>query len=116
MKVPDGYTQANAVIESADFSTDHGILSMWVLLNYGDSSGQGFGGYCLFQPHRFNNGEREQWHCGLWVWTLLQVCDVEKLSQCKGKVVRAIYNDSGVYAIGHAIKDVWLCPKEDFSK
>ena len=41
----------NATIESAQLSAgDYGCLSAWLMLNYGDGSGQGFGGYILYRP------------------------------------------------------------------
>lgn len=40
----------NAVIESARISSDdYGLLSAWLVLDYG-GSGQGFGGYALYLP------------------------------------------------------------------
>ena len=41
----------NAIITNITLSTaDHGCLSSFIHLDYGDSSGQGFGGYVLFAP------------------------------------------------------------------
>ena len=40
----------NAVIESVRLTIDdHGCLSAWVMLDYGES-GQEFGGYALYLP------------------------------------------------------------------
>lgn len=79
----------NARIESCTLTTaDHGLLSGWITLDYG-SSGQGFGGFCLYAPpneHRKNNGLDA---AGIWIWRILEVLDLTDWSKVVGTPVRA---------------------------
>lgn len=100
----------NAIIRGATLSTsDHGVLSSFIDLDYGDS-GQGFGGYALFSPEWFSKAN----YAGLWIWRCCEVAGVTEWANLKGKTIRAKYDHMKVYAIGHIIKDIWFDPSNEF--
>lgn len=103
----------NAIVLSADiFVEDHGLLTSFLTLDYGDGGQQGFGGYVLLAP-RAEDPLRS--NCGLWVWRVLHVAGVERWSQLPGRVVRVEVDDHvGIEAIGHAVRDVWFRPRAEF--
>ena len=89
----------NAVIESAKItSDDHGLLSAWLMLDYGGCC-QGFGGYVA----------------GHFLWRAMEIAGVTDWDKLKGKTIRVRADHGGVEAIGHIVKDDWFCPRDDFS-
>lgn len=106
----------NAIIESATITNDdHGCLSAWVHLDYG-GSGQGFGGYVLYQPDIFTHSKNQKNYAGHFIWRVMEVAGVSKWSQLQGKTVRVQCDRSRVHAIGHIVKDDWFTPSEDFTR
>lgn len=98
----------NAVIESASLSTaDYGCLSSFIHLNFGDSSGQGFGGYSLYSPAH----KRDV--AGYWIWRVLQIAGVSEWKDLPGKTVRVKHTWNKVHSIGHIVKDDWFTPEVD---
>ena len=105
----------NAVIESAKITNDdHGLLSAWLMLDYG-GSGQGFGGYSLYLPkgwkHHDPSGPN---YAGHFIWRVMEVAGVSEWSQLPGKTIRAKCEHSKVHAIGHIVKEDWFNPGDDF--
>lgn len=91
----------NAVIKDVSiFIEDHGILTSFVDLDYGNS-GQGFGGYTLEES------------MGRWVRGLLGVFKVHDLKDLKGKACRVKIENGIARSIGHLLEDRWFTPKED---
>jgi len=103
----------NAIIESAEITNDdHGCLSAWVNLNYG-GIGQGFGGYALYLPKSFTHYKLES-VAGHFIFRVMQIAEVSKWSQLKGKTIRVKCEHSKVHAIGHIVNNDWFSPEEDF--
>lgn len=104
----------NAVITSATImNDDHGLLSAWLHLDYGDS-GQGFGGYALYLPKNYCHSTNQRNYAGHFIWRCMEVADVAEWSALKGKTIRVRCKHSEIYAIGHIVKNDWFNPSEDF--
>lgn len=101
----------NARITSVSISNgDHGVLSAWVNLDYGDS-GQCFGGYCLYNKN-FPNADM----CGFFIDSILKVVGAPNWEDLKGQTVRVKAEHKKVHAIGNILKDAWFDPSEEFTK
>lgn len=110
----------NAIIKSAEITNDdHGLLTAWLMLDYG-GSGQGFGGAALYLPKSFKNHSIDCGYAGHWIWRVMEIAEVSKWSDLKGKTIRVQSDKSGlggsIEAIGHIIKDDWFNPSIDFKR
>lgn len=110
----------NAIIESASITNDdHGLLSSWLTLDYGDGGHQGFGGFALYLPKDFKHHDIMS-HAGHWIWRVMEVAGVSKWSDLKGKTIRVQLDKEGlggnIEAIGHIVKDNFFNPSKEFSK
>ena len=103
---------------------DHGILTCNLDLDYGDSSGQGFGGWSLDEPKRDENdkilgrfGTAEGME---YIRRLLSVLGVEQWEKLPGTFVRVETDGDGwggkILRIGHPLKDRWFDPKAMFEE
>ena len=102
----------NAIIKSTSLSKeDHGILSIWLHLDYG-GSGQGFGGYSLYSP----NFRPYPNITGHFIWRCLEIAGVESWDKLPGKSIRVEANYEKVIRIGNILKDDWFNPTEEFRK
>lgn len=109
----------NAIIEGAEITIeDHGLLSAWVYLDYGDSGHQGFGGYALYLPKSFTHHKLHS-VAGHFIWRVMEVAGVTEWSKLKGKTVRVDGGGWGtgrIEGIGHIVKDDWFYPEQEFKK
>lgn len=99
----------NAKIRSTCLTIeDHGILSVWVNLDYG-SAGQGFGGYRLDrQPDHPSAND----FGAFFIRRTLEAVGVERWENLVGAPCRVKADHGTVYAIGHFIEDKWFDPQE----
>ena len=106
----------NAVIKNAKITNDdHGLLTIWLTLDYGGSS-QGFGGYALYLPKDFTHHKKEAPYCGHFIWRVLEIAGVTEWNKLEGKTIRVKCEHSKVHAIGHIVKDDWFNPSIDFKE
>jgi hypothetical protein len=106
----------NAVIESALITTEErGFLDCWLTFTYGDSSGQGFGGFTLYLPKSWSHHKMMS-PAGHFIFRVMEIADVTDFSKLKGRSIRVKAEHNKVHAIGHIIKDDWFDPSEDFKK
>jgi hypothetical protein len=108
----------NAIIESVRIDNDdHGLLSAWLMLDYG-GSGQGFGGYTLYLPKNFTHSTNQKNYAGHFIWRCMEVGGVAEWNQLRGKTIRvkktAILGP--IEAIGHIVKEDWFDPKLEFAQ
>lgn len=97
----------NAKIESTMMGPEgHGIMTVFLHLSYGKSSGQGFGGYDLRAGDALTQ----------WVQAILKVADVEKWEDLPGKYIRVEREDGFngmILRIGHFLdEDIWFNPRK----
>lgn len=91
----------NAKIRSAVIEIeDHGILTLWLHLDYG-GSGQGFGGYSIEK------------NAGFWMRRIFDVLEVYRWSDVAGNNIRVKIEDGLAKGIGNIIKDKWFYPSKE---
>lgn len=115
-------TIKNAIIEGATITNDdHGIMTAWIFLDYGDGGHQGFGGYVLHLPKE-NKHYTIEGYCGHFLWRVMDVAGVTKWEHLKGKTIRVdLGGMEGTFGqtiegIGHIVKDDWFYPAKDFEE
>lgn len=103
----------NATIKSTMLGyEDHGILTIFLNLDYGDS-GQGFGGYALDEFIKGADARIPTVAVGKWIKGLLDVVGVEKWEALKGQHLRVEIEggwNGKIVRIGHFLKDKWFDP------
>lgn len=106
----------NAIITEYSLAkSEHGMLTMWLTLDYGDGLHQGFGGYSLYLDKTFKNHSLASF-AGHFISRCLEVAGVDDIKDLPGKAIRVKCSAMTVSAIGHIIKTDWFCPKEDLEK
>lgn len=104
----------NAIIESVRLEKVEGFLDAWLMLNYGTSACQGFGGYALYLPKDYRH-HNISGVAGHFIWRVMEVADVEDWSKLVGRSIRVRGTRNKIEAIGHITKDDWFCPAKDFA-
>jgi hypothetical protein len=101
----------NAVITYAAIGLDGSDpLTVSVLLDYGTTE-QVFGSVV----YSLKKGVHARNYAGHFIYRMLEVAGVSKWEELKGKAVWVVADASLVEAVGHIIKDIWFCPREEFS-
>ncbi len=96
----------NARIENASLGfEDHGILTAFLTLDYGNGGGQGFGGFTL-----------DGIYCAEFIKKVLKIVGVEKWEELKGEYIRVKAEHVKIHAIGNILEDKWFNPSEEFRK
>ena len=99
----------NAKITGTMLGTeDHGVMSFWLYLDYGDSGAQGAGGYVLDSYDRTLDKRVASKWCGEAVAEVLRVVGVESWEKLKGQHIRVKADYNKVHAIGNLLKDKWM--------
>lgn len=108
----------NAIIKNAELTIEnHGLLTSWLSLDYGQYGIQSFGGYCLYNlistPRNLHSGGA---YAGMFIVRILEIAGVGKWSDLVGKTIRVDAEHSKCHGIGHIVKDEWFYPKKEFAK
>jgi hypothetical protein len=104
----------NGVIETATLSAeDHGLLTAWLGLDYGDSGHQSFGGYALYLPKSFRHHAMNS-VAGHFIWRCMEIAGVSAWDDLVGKTIRVEIIGGLIKGIGHIVKDDWFYPSVDF--
>jgi len=120
---PHAYVK-NAVIESAELGIERGfVLSAWVMVEFGDGSSQGFGGFVLggigdpkdvpSARHGEQPNVAAEFICGV-----LRAAGVDSWGDLPEKSIRVGLNEAfgTIIGIGHIIKDDrWFHPSKAFA-
>lgn len=108
--------EKNAIITGASITNDdHGLLSAWLYLEYG-GGGQAFGGFALYLPDTFKHHKDSNNvnYAGHFIWRVMEIAEVTKWDNLKGKTIRVRARHDNVEAIGHIVRDIWFNPSEEF--
>lgn len=104
----------NAVIKSINLGIeDHGILTCWLNLEFGESSGQGFGGFALDTYNKALDKRVGHAVGTQYILRVLETIGVDNWEDLKGKTIRIDGNDGRIEGIGHIIKNKWFYPREE---
>ena len=104
----------NAIIDYAHVEIeDHRYLTVSIGLDYGMLHQQ-FGGYALYLPKGFGHHSVDMGFAGHFIYRVMELVDVKRFDQLKGKTVRVDAEWGRVYGIGHIVKDDWFYPDKDF--
>lgn len=91
---------------------DHGILTTFLMLDYGGSV-QGFGGYSL------GNTKSDSVACSYQIRRILETVGVDKWEELIDKNIRVRRSRSfngKILEIGHLLEDKWYNPELEFEK
>jgi hypothetical protein len=110
----------NALIGSVTLDDGgRGLLTGWLMLEYGDSGHQGFGGHTLYLPTSYKHHGGKN-YAGHWIFRVMEIAGVSSWDKMKGKTIRVKLKsdmlNASIIAIGHIIKDDWFNPEDEFEK
>lgn len=107
----------NARIESAHLQFDRGVfLTVWLHLDFGDSTQQGFGGFVLggnpYATMAANKHSEQPNLAGEFIGQVMAIAEVKRFDDLPGKIIRVRKEDkfAQISAIGHPTKDRWFNP------
>ena len=106
----------NAIIDSTTITVDDlGLLSARLMLDFGSGGLQEFGSDSAFvMPKTFGCGTME-YAAGHFIRRVMQIADVERWDQLKGRAVRTTtWDDQRIKGIGHIVRDDWFFPMDDY--
>lgn len=114
MYLKDGCDIVNAIIESADISTEDGpTVNVTLKLPCG---GVVFGGIC-FGTYSETDYEYNGWDKGMTaILRIMQLAEVKHWDDLVGKPLRAVLKDGRIVAIGHLLYDQFMDYKHPFWK
>ena len=105
----------NAIIKSMDISIERGfILDCWLHLDYGGLC-QGFGGYALYLSKTAKHHNKMS-GAGHHIYNIMEIADVDKWENLKGKTIRVKSEDGLIKEIGHIVKDKWYNPSKELKE
>lgn len=110
----------NARIESVSLGIeDHGHLTCFLNLDYGNGTHQSFGGYSLDEPtfdeeHNFINRVGSAYGMQF-IKSVIDTVGCSSWEKLQGNYIRVEIEDWYIVAIGNIIKDVWFNPKKDLN-
>lgn len=90
---------------------DHGIMTLFLNLKYGQSSAQGAGGYCLDAPLKVKGVFKRRIGTALGmdlIMSILKVVEVNTWEDLPGKTIRVKATHNKVHAIGNLLSDDWI--------
>lgn len=90
---------------------DHGIMTMIINLDYGDSSGQGFGLFALDTTNGKEYPFRERVGSAFGLQAIIEVLSVVGVNtweELPGKSVRVDASWDKVHRLGHYLEDKWV--------
>lgn len=107
MYLKDGCDIVNAIIESADISTEDGpTVNVTLKLPVG---GVVFGGICFGTYDAGADYEYDGWDKGMTaILRIMQLAEVKHWGDLKGKPLRAVLKDGMIVAIGHLLYDQFM--------
>lgn len=108
--------EVNAIISSAELSTENGYLTFAITVDYGGIY-QGFGPYSIYSPDsKKNNSDNGKNYGGIFVYKCMRVAGVKNWNRIVGKSIRVRKQseDSRIHSIGHIIENYWFSPTEEF--
>lgn len=111
------YTLQNASIKSTKLGfEDHGIMTLWLNIEYGGGCGQGAGGYALDEPVTvIGKIDRVGSAKGMdLIMKILKIVGAKSWEDLPGKYIRVYSNHNGIGAIFNILDDRGLWFKSHF--
>jgi len=105
----------NAIIESVFLGDEGpGFLTATLFLDYG-GIGQAFGHHSLYLPKSFKHHNCMS-VAGHFIWRCMEIGEVSRWSDLKGKTVRVKTLNELIQGIGHIVKNDWFIPAIEFDE